>query len=245
MRDDPYADAPMLPEGEELDPRKLFATEDNGTDGGEAHFPVELEIGPGRGWFLFERLEAAPLVRMIGLEVRRKWATIVDRRLAQRGLSSRARVFAENAKSALPRLQSNSISIAYVHFPDPWWKKRHAKRLVLTESLLTELSRIIVPGGELFIQTDVMERADEYEARVGACPDFSSYSGQARIGDNPYGARSPRERKSLEHGLPVVRLRYRRVEPEDRKPEREHMISKDSAAARLPAAVPSREPLSG
>jgi tRNA (guanine-N7-)-methyltransferase len=39
---------------------------------------VEIEIGPGRGWFLVERAQAEPSAAFIGLEIRRKWATIVD-----------------------------------------------------------------------------------------------------------------------------------------------------------------------
>jgi tRNA (guanine-N7-)-methyltransferase len=100
VRTDPYADAPRLPEGEEVDPRALVGA---GTE------PVELEIGPGRGWFLVERLTAEPAARMIGLEVRRKWATIVDRRLRQRGLGDRGRVFAEDARYALARFGSCSF----------------------------------------------------------------------------------------------------------------------------------------
>ena len=68
----PYADAPTLPEGEAIDPRTLF--EEKGA-------PIELEIGPGRGTFILGRLAAAPDVRMLGFEIRRKWASIVDGRI--------------------------------------------------------------------------------------------------------------------------------------------------------------------
>lgn len=222
MSDDPYAHAPKLPHGADIDPRGLFlppAPRLGGPVSAQAGAapaplplpddPVELEIGPGRGWFMFERLELAPQVRIVGLEIRRKWASVVDARLTKRGLGDRGRVFAEDVKLALPRFQARSISIAYLHFPDPWWKKRHAKRLVLSDQLLDELSRVIVPGGELLIQTDVFDRAAEYESRVAACRGFEPFDEQARIFDHPYGARSPRERKAIENGLPVARLRYR------------------------------------
>jgi tRNA (guanine-N7-)-methyltransferase len=208
MHVDPYERAPRLPEGP-VDPAALFAPTPS-----ESSAPrerrLELEIGPGRGWFILERLEIDPEVSLIGLEIRRKWATIVDERLAKRGLAHRARVFAEDAKAALPRFPSASVAVAYLHFPDPWWKKRHQKRLVLGPELLRELARVLVPGGELFIQTDVPERADDYEALVAESPDFEPALEQARIDDHPYGARSPRERKAIDDGLPIFRLRYRR-----------------------------------
>ena len=132
----PYADAPRLPEGEALDPRALVP-------GGAGL--VELEIGPGRGGFLFERLAVDPGIRMVGLEIRRKWATIVDRRLAERGVGERGRVFAQDARHALPRFVAGCFSHVHLHFPDPWWKKRHQKRLVLGQSIVPELLRLI-PG---------------------------------------------------------------------------------------------------
>jgi tRNA (guanine-N7-)-methyltransferase len=152
---------------------------------------------------------------LIGLEVKRKWATIVDGRLAKRGLGARARVFAEDAKHALARLGPDAVlERAYLHFPDPWWKKRHGKRLVMGDTFLNQMARLIRPGGELFVQTDVLDRAEQYEAHIAAHPAFAplgDVEGSPRLNENPYGARSPREHRAIEDGLPVYRLRYRRV----------------------------------
>jgi len=199
---DPYELAPRLPDGP-VDPLSLFPP-------ASVRPRVELEIGPGRGWFIVERLEVDPEVKLLGLEIRRKWATIVDQRLAKRGHAARARVFAEDAKLVLPRFLPASLDVVYLHFPDPWWKKRHQKRLVLGSELLVELARVLVPGGELFVQTDVAERADEYEALLSAAADFEPAFGAPRVQDHGYGARSPRERKAMEDGLPVYRLCFRR-----------------------------------
>ncbi|HEY3494651.1 MAG TPA: tRNA (guanine-N7)-methyltransferase [Polyangiaceae bacterium] len=196
----PYADAPRLPEGELVDPRALL---------GSSTAPIELEIGPGRGGFIFERLAADPRVRILGLEVRRKWATIVDRRLASLGYAARGRVLAEDARDALPRFPSACISTAFIHFPDPWWKKRHQKRLVLAAPLVSELARILVPGGEVFVQTDVAERAGHYEGLFSLSDAFTPFLAEARRADNPFGAQSPRERRAVSDGLPIHRLHYR------------------------------------
>lgn len=212
MKVDPYAHAPRLPEGENLDPASLFSPYVSGQAGpAPALEPVvtELEIGPGRGWFTLERIDADPSVRMLGFEVRKKWATIVDERLRKRGYGHRGRVFAEDVKLALPRLRDHSLVRAYLHFPDPWWKKRHEKRLVMGPEILAVLSRKLVPGGELFVQTDVFERADQYEKVVLECPAFEPLGRAVRVDDHPFVARSPRERQAIEDGLPVVRMRFR------------------------------------
>jgi tRNA (guanine-N7-)-methyltransferase len=200
----PYADAPRLPEGDSVDARALVRGD-----------WLEIEIGPGRGGFVFERADAEPRCAIIGLEVRRKWASIVDARLAKRGLAPRARVFAEDAKHALPRLGPPGAFLrAFLHFPDPWWKKRHQKRLVMGDVFLDEVARLLAPGGELYVQTDVEERAQQYEAQILASPHFiaaGDAEGSPRMADNPYNARSPREHRAIKDGLPVHRMRFRRV----------------------------------
>jgi tRNA (guanine-N7-)-methyltransferase len=199
----PYAHAPRLPEGD-VPAASLVP----------GMGPLEIEIGPGRGGFLFERAAASPSARLVGLEIRLKWATLVDERLQKHGLGTRARVFNADAREALARLSPDaSVAVFYLHFPDPWWKKRHAKRLVMGAPLLDAMARLLVDGGELFVQTDVEERAELYDAQIAAHPELEAAgddAGSARLGENPYGARSPREHRAIADGLPVHRLRYRR-----------------------------------
>ncbi len=199
----PYADAPRVPADGPVDPRALV---------GAGERAVELELGPGRGGFVFERLAADPELRFVGLEIRRKWATIVDRRLALSEHAGRARVFAEDARDVLPRFVEHSVARVFVHFPDPWWKKRHQKRLLLGAPLLGELVRILRPAGELFIQTDVQERAEFYETLCAACSGLAPAPGGPRLAENPFGAQSPRERRAVADGLPIYRLLYRRAD---------------------------------
>lgn len=174
-------------------------------------FPIELEIGPGRGGFLFERLAAVPELCMLGFEIRRKWATIIDNKLKAHGLGARSRVFYEDARVALPRVPAASLSRVYIHFPDPWWKKRHEKRLVVSSTLLPDVVRALVPGGELFVQTDVEDRALEYEAAINATPGLAPVPGGPRLAENPFIARSPREHRAIRDGLPIHRLLYTKV----------------------------------
>jgi tRNA (guanine-N7-)-methyltransferase len=203
-RPNPYAHAPTLPDGESVDMRSIVT--------GSSY---ELEIGPGRGGFIFERAAAAPEAALIGFEIRRKWATIVDERLAKQGLGSRARVFSEDAKFALPRLAPSAcVRLVTMHFPDPWWKKRHQKRLVMSDVILDEVHRLLSDDGEFFIQTDVEERAVQYDVHLASDGRFVPYGdspGLAWLAENPYGARSPRERRAIEDGLPIFRMRYRKI----------------------------------
>lgn len=223
----PYAAAPRFPDGAEVELADLFPREatlvgDPGAQRGSpgeappvhAEGPVEIEIGPGRGGFLFERAEAAPEARLLGLEIRLKWSALVDERLRKHGLGVRARVLNADAREALPRLRPDaSVARFFLHFPDPWWKKRHTKRLVMGPALLDAIARLLEDGGEVFVQTDVEERAALYAEQLGAHPALEPAGdapGSPYLAANPYGALSPREHHAVADGLPVTRLRYRR-----------------------------------
>jgi tRNA (guanine-N7-)-methyltransferase len=192
----PYADAPRLPPGSSLGAVDILGR-------GARERELELEIGPGRGGFIFERLAAAPDVCIVGLEIRLKWASQLDER----------RVFAEDIRVALPRFAAGSLSRIFIHFPDPWWKKRHAKRRLAQADVMDHLVRVLAAGGELFVQTDVWDTAQAYREVIERRPELEPHGeqpGSPLLSENPYAARSPRERRVMADGMPVVRLRYRR-----------------------------------
>jgi tRNA (guanine-N7-)-methyltransferase len=200
----PYAHAPRLPDEPEVNLADVIA----------GAGPFEIEIGPGRGGFAFERAQSSPESRLLGIEIRLKWASIVDDRLKAAGLAGRARVVNGDAREVLGRLRPDaSVAVVYLHFPDPWWKKKHEKRLVIGGGLLGEIARLLRDGGELFVQTDVEERAAMYREAIALAPELEAHgdeAGSPDLAENPYGARSPREHRAVADGLPVYRMRYRR-----------------------------------
>lgn len=208
MANDPYAAAPVLPESDAIDPRQVLGSEGR---------PVEIEIGSGRGQFIVERVEANAEVFMLGLEVRRKWAFIVDARLREKGLGARGRVFSDDARSVLRKMTAGSVARVFVHFPDPWWKKRHQKRRVVTPELFHDVARVLVPDGQFFLQTDVLHRAEEFEQmaltepRLVPLGETVGDTRSARVRENPYGAMSLRERHATRDGLPIARILYGRT----------------------------------
>jgi tRNA (guanine-N7-)-methyltransferase len=192
-------EALRLPLHQPIQPRDLFA--------GRAG-PLELEVGSARGGFLFERQRVCPEALLVGLEVKRNAVSFTARRIAALGLGARVRVFAEDARTALPRLASASFRRVYLHFPDPWWKKRHAKRRLSSSQVLQAIGDVLEPGGELFIQTDVAEHALAFENAIQSVACFGPPPSGARLASNPHLATSPRERQATKDGLPIYRLSY-------------------------------------
>jgi tRNA (guanine-N7-)-methyltransferase len=169
----------------------------------------ELEVGFGRGMFLLERAQAAPRSAILGIEVKRKWAYLVEQRAQRLGLDN-VRVFGADARDVMMRLRPDGgLSRLFMHFPDPWWKKRHAKRRLRGPSMFDPAARLLRSGGELFIQTDVEDRAATFLEDLRAHEAFE-IPAEGYVQDNPYGARSNREKRAIADGLPIFRILVRR-----------------------------------
>lgn len=173
------------------------------------HGPIELDIGFGRGMSVVRRAAKAPDARILGIEIKAKLAFRLSERVTRLGLSDRVLVWACDARETLARSgPAGCVSRAFVHFPDPWWKKRHTKRRVLGDDFLSSLARLMAPGAELFVQTDVEDRHALYVSFVEAHPDFELVD--AHLDHNPFGSVSNREARAEEDGLPIHRLLARR-----------------------------------
>jgi tRNA (guanine-N7-)-methyltransferase len=97
-----------------------------------------------------------------------------------------------------------------VHFPDPWWKRRHERRRLVDDGMSTLLYRLLRPGGLLDLRTDVERYAVEAAERLEA-EGFVNEAGQGAFSAPPPGEiPSTREKRYLASGQRVWRLRLRR-----------------------------------
>jgi tRNA (guanine-N7-)-methyltransferase len=173
--------------------------------------PLELDVGFGRGRSVFERAAVAPESRIVGIEIKSKWAYKAEEKRQRRGLE-RVRIFTGDAREILPRCgPEGTVTRAFVHFPDPWWKTRHAERFVVAQPFLEAMAFLLCEGGELYVQTDVEDRARRYRDLIAAHPAFALATESGFVDENPFGARSNREVRAEEDGLPVFRVLARRL----------------------------------
>jgi tRNA (guanine-N7-)-methyltransferase len=138
----------------ELDPINLPQPLDWSAIFGNAN-PVEIEIGFGKGRFLIRSAFENPGKNYLGIDRSNKCLRITQERILKCGLKNvRVMVaFAEHLVSHF--IPGNSISAYHIYFPDPWPKKRHAKRRLFKESFIVQLERTLIPGGRLNLATDV------------------------------------------------------------------------------------------
>jgi tRNA (guanine-N7-)-methyltransferase len=174
--------------------------------------PVEVELGCADARFLFERAPQLPHVIFIGLEIRQPLVEQVNHEANALGLANLRAHFA-HINIDLPSLfPDERLDRVFLNFPDPWFKRRHHKRRVVTAELAEQIGRKLRPEGELFFQSDVWDLALDAMAVLEAEPRLQNVAGPWTFTrDNPYGARSLREARCDERRMRIWRMRYQRA----------------------------------
>src|SRR5512145_826334 len=115
---------------------------------------VWLEIGFGGGEHLVWQARHHPDIGFIGCEPFEDGVVKLLSAIELEGLAN-IRVCADDARPLLRLLPEASVGRTFILFPDPWPKKRHHKRRLISAATLSELARIMRAGAELRIATDV------------------------------------------------------------------------------------------
>lgn len=133
---------------------------------------IWLEIGFGGGEHLLWQARHAPDVGLIGCEpfeegVVKVVAAIDDERLRN------VLVHPDDVRPLLRWLPDACLGRVFVLFPDPWPKQRHRKRRLVAKPLLDLLARVMRPGAELRLATDIGDYARSMLAALTPHRDFS------------------------------------------------------------------------
>ena len=127
-----------------LDPARLFAG------------PLDdiwLEIGFGGGEHLAAQAAAHPQIGFIGCDPFINGVASLVARIEAAGLAN-IRIFDDDARLLLGRLKPAAIGRAFILFPDPWPKKRHARRRFFSAPNLDLLAAAMKDGADLRFATD-------------------------------------------------------------------------------------------
>lgn len=117
---------------------------------------IMVEIGSGHGEVLLSNNPQESI--MIGYEIKSRFF-----RLTQRKIRKRGDVFVfkgSGYESLFLHYANESISRIYALFPDPWHKKKHAKRRPLTAEFFQNVAQKLKKQGEIVIATDWKDYAD-------------------------------------------------------------------------------------
>ena len=125
---------------------------------------VWLEIGFGAGEHLIEQAKANPDVAIVGCEPFLNGVVAALAGLKRERLSN-VRLRRGDAQTLIDAAPDAFFSRVFVLYPDPWPKRRHRKRRVITVGMIEALARVMHGGAELRFATDVDDYAGWVLAR--------------------------------------------------------------------------------
>jgi tRNA (guanine-N7-)-methyltransferase len=169
----------------------------------------EVSIGAGKGRYILARAGEQPTWGFLAVEVKARLCRLIEERAERRHLDNLC-VIRADARRLLARLGPPGVlDRASVHFPDPWWKKKHAKRAVLTPATLERIALLLRPGGEIYVATDVFDRARSFLGMLTAEPGLRNASpAGGLLEERITGCTSNREQQCMQSGLPVFRMLF-------------------------------------
>ena len=118
------------------------------------HGPVEVDLGCGDGSLLAALAEQHPERNFVGVERLVGRVRSACLKVALRGLTN-ARVLSVDIRDAVQQLlPAESVDWFHLLFPDPWPKRRHHRRRVVTAQFLDAIATALVTGGTFHVATD-------------------------------------------------------------------------------------------
>jgi tRNA (guanine-N7-)-methyltransferase len=171
--------------------------------------PQEIDIGIGLGDFLCAYAQLHPKRRIAGLEVRGAFCDEARLRLATEGVTNAVVVHGDATRFLDRILPANCIDRAFISFPDPWFKKRHHKRRLVTTGFLEQLHSVLVDEGELLLQSDNKELTEFMVEAIENSGLFRNQIAPFAVSETPFSeAKTEREVYYAQRGFEVWRYRY-------------------------------------
>ncbi|CAI8608327.1 unnamed protein product [Vicia faba] len=182
--------------------------------------PLMVDIGCGSGRFLMWLAKRTPEVRnYLGLEIRQRMVKRAELWVKDLALDNIYFLFA-NAPISFKQLVESypgPLQLVSILCPDPHFKKKHHKRRVLQKPLVGAIVDNLTPGGQVFIQSDVVEVAldmknqfDEVDAlsHIDALNPAILCDREGWLLSNPMGIRTEREIHAEFEGAKIYRRLY-------------------------------------
>ncbi len=174
--------------------------------------PLHLEIGFGGGQFLLDLARKRPSLNLVGLEISLPSLRKVADKL-ERARLSHVRIFQGGAETFLWALcLPQSVSGAYVNFPDPWPKAAHHHRRLVNGRFLHLLATRMQPGAILDIATDHDNYAPVIAEVLAQTPYFTSRLPMPFATTDDERVRTKYELKALAEGRTCRYFKWRRNE---------------------------------
>jgi tRNA (guanine-N7-)-methyltransferase len=116
--------------------------------------PVVMDIGVGTGDTTFYHAQNYPENNYLAIEVHKPGVGRLLNSIESKNLYN-IKIISHDVIDVLKeQIPDRSLSQIFIFFPDPWPKKKHHKRRLINNSLLTLIKQKLTTNGRLHIATD-------------------------------------------------------------------------------------------
>ena len=147
--------------------------------------PRALDIGTGMGETTLRLARANPEIDYLAVEVHRPGIGRLLYGVAEHGLTN-IRVINHDIVDVVNRqIPEQSMASIYIHFPDPWPKKRHHKRRLVQPGFINKLTTRMKLEGQLYLATDSRNLAEYMLAVCDAEAGLINLAGYGKFSPRP------------------------------------------------------------
>ena len=174
------------------------------------NLPIHLDIGSARGRFLLKMAEFSPACNFLGVEIREPLVEEANRLAQEKNLTNLHYEFNNATYSLdllLAKFPADVLETVTIQFPDPWYKKKHAKRRMVNDNLVETVVGHLKFSGVIFIQTDVDFLADEMFEMFRANKNLR----EIELAENPFPVKTERAAAVEDKGLPIFRRKFEKT----------------------------------
>jgi tRNA (guanine-N7-)-methyltransferase len=133
--------------------------------------PLQVDLGCGDGSFISALAERMPERNFLGIERLLGRIRSAARRAAAVGNVRLLRM--ESSYAVRYLLPAGSVETFYLLFPDPWPKRRHWQRRIVTGEFSRAISQALAKNGRFLVATDHLNYFEKIEEIARANPDFT------------------------------------------------------------------------
>lgn len=168
--------------------------------------PLVVEIGSGIGEATAALAATRPTYDVLAFEVWRPGVADALARVAEAGATNVRFCTVDAVWSMEHLIRPDGLAELWTFFPDPWHKKRHHKRRLVTPEFARLAASRLAPGATWRLATDWSDYAEQMVEVLDAVPDLSG-GVVPRWEERPV---TKFERKGLAAGRSITDLAYRR-----------------------------------
>ena len=151
--------------------------------------PGCIEVGCGNGDTLLALARTNPNRDYLGIEVHLPGIGRTLAELDKQGITNVRLMIGDAAQLFSQRMVGEGWNQLLIYFPDPWSKKRHHKRRLISTSFVADVCGLLELGGQLRIATDWPDYAEYILEILNQQPELRNWSpGKtwvARAADRP------------------------------------------------------------